>query len=384
MTLFRALARKPAEMTIPLRVPVCLLAALVLAGCQAPAPSTSTNPTPSRPPSPPAVRAFTTCFTAAPATWAGTQRASLPTTQLDVQAVTPAGDRAFASYLTVAGEQGIAAIDLATGALTRVVTSGGGASLAVDPPWLAWVRPASAANPDAWTLEARNLDTGEQLTVATPTPDAMGQPGVVLRAGRVAWVQPTTKGGQPRRAEVRVYDLATRSQTILDSGDVGSPFLAGRYLLWGHAGDGLRAVDGTTLQAADLPARVRSQVSQSSGGSAAGSPEYLVWTGDEHAFAWRIDRDQLSTYAITDLNNRLQFLTVAGHYLIWFTSNQYAVLDLDTGGGYDFALPGSITGSDAAIVRTTSLGGSPKGAGPGTVVSVLPTASAPAIPACGG
>jgi len=298
--------------------------------------------------------------------------------------VTPAGDRAFASYRTVAGEQGIAAIDLATGALTRVVTSGGVASLAADPPWLAWLRVTSAANPDAWTLEARNLDTGEQFTVATPTPDAMGQPGLVLRAGRVAWTQPTTKGGQPRTAEVRVYDLATRSHTVLDSSGAPPLFLAGRYLLWGHEGDGLRAVDASTLQAADLPARVRSQVSQSLGGGAAGSPEYLTWTADElHAFAWRIDRDQLSTYAITDPNNRLQFLTVAGHYLIWFTSNQYAVLDLDTGGGYDFALPGSLTGSDAAIVRTTSLGGSPKGAGPGTVVSVLPTASAPAIPACG-
>ena len=46
------------------------------------------------------------------------------------------------------------------------------------------------------------------------------------------------------------------------------------------------------------------------------------------------------------------------------------------------ALPGAVVGSDAAIVRTASLGGSPKGAGPGTVVSVLPTASAPPIPGC--
>jgi PBP1b-binding outer membrane lipoprotein LpoB len=46
MTPFGALARKPAEMTNTIRVPVCLLAALVLAGCQAPAPSTSANPTP--------------------------------------------------------------------------------------------------------------------------------------------------------------------------------------------------------------------------------------------------------------------------------------------------------------------------------------------------
>src|SRR5947209_7461324 len=86
---------------------------------------------------------------------------------------------------------------------------------------------------------------------------------------------------------------------------------------------------------------------------------------------------------IGDNRNRPQFPTVAGHFLIWFTSVQFAVLDLDTGGGHDVPLPGAVLGSEAAIVPTTSPGGSPKGPGRRTSVSVLPTASAPAIPACG-
>jgi hypothetical protein len=237
-------------------------------------------------------------------------------------------------------------------------------------------------NPGLWTLMARNLDTGEQLTVATPSAALGGPPtSLVVDAARVAWRQPTTTDPQTPAAEVRVYDLAARRQTVLDSGGVGAPVLAGRYLVWSRSGAGLQAVDAATLQPASLPGRVRGQAP---GTAIAGSPTELVWSTDEqHATAWRVDRDQLATYAIGDNRNRLQFLTVAGHFLIWFTGVQFAVLDLDTGGGYDVPLPGAVLGSEAAIVLTTSPGGSPKGPGQSTSVSVLPTASAPAIPACG-
>jgi hypothetical protein len=365
-------------MTMTLRLRAGLLAALALAGCQALAPSTAASPGPSR--SPAAVREVTTCFTAAPATWAGAQRASLPTTQFSVMAVTPAGDRAYGLSRTGAGGTAVAALDLASGALTTVAGAPAGLeTLAVEPPWLAWVAPISAANPGPGPVQVKNLDTGEQLELGG---GALGGPAsVVVHAGRVAWAQPTSQPGQPRTAELRVYDLAARSQTVLDSGDVRGPVLAGRYLVWNQAGGGLRAVDAGTLQPAQLPDRVRSQQSVT---YLAGAPTELVWSTDElHATAWRIDRDQLSTYTIGDLGNRLQFLTIAAHFLIWFTTIQYAVLDLDTGGGYDVA-GGSVVGSEAAIVRTTPLGPiDAKFGAPGTVVSVLPTAGAPGIPACG-
>jgi hypothetical protein len=57
------------------------------------------------------------------------------------------------------------------------------------------------------------------------------------------------------------------------------------------------------------------------------------------------------------------------------------VMDLDTGGGY--AMPGFFVGSEAAIVGVAPLGASnPKSGAAGTTVTVLATASAPAIPGC--
>ncbi len=217
-------------MTITRRAPICFLAAFVLAGCQTPG---SAAPRPSPPP----VRTFTTCFTAAPAAWNGTQRASLPTTHFSAFAVTPAGDRAYGFYRDTSGEQGIAAVDLTSGALDRVIVFPAGsaapAALAVDPPWLAWVQVASAANPTAWTLEARDLDTGEQFIVATSRLPDGGETGgmptsLVANGGRLVWAQPTAKAGQvlpggPRAGvqptdEVRVYDLALRRQAVLGPG----------------------------------------------------------------------------------------------------------------------------------------------------------------------
>jgi hypothetical protein len=377
-------------MTTTLCAPICFLAALVLTGCQTPG---SAAPSPSPPP----VRTFTTCFTAAPAAWNGTQRASLPTTRFSALAVTPAGDRAYGFYRDTSGEQGIAAVDLTSGALDRVIVFPAGSSapaaLAVDLPWLAWVQVASAANPTAWTLEARDLDTGEQFIVATSRlPDGgetEGMPtSLVVNGKRLVWAQPTTKAGQvlpggPRVGvqptdEVRVYDLALRRQAVLGPG-VG-PFIVGQYLVWSRAGGVLQAADWSTLTPAVLPADVR----RLRGGVLAASSNVLVWSfDDQRLMAWHPDRGKIATYVVGDHDYR-HYMAIAGRFLIWFTSQRLVVLDLDSGGGHEVPQPGSIAGSETAIVRTAPMGpiDSKLGAS-GTVVSVIPTASAPAIPGCG-
>jgi hypothetical protein len=202
-----------------------------------------------------------------------------------------------------------------------------------------------------------------------------------------AWTEPTTVPGQVPTGEVRLYDLAAHRQTVLDAGKVGAPVFAGRYLVWPRVGDdghtAFQAVDVSTRLPVTLPAKVGSSIGQSGITWLAGSPHYLVWTTDErHAVAWRMDRDQLTTYAV-DLRNRLQFLSVAGHFLIWYTGSPTAILDLDSGGGYD--LTGQVMGSESAIVLTTpARTPASKIDNPGTVVSVLPLADAPGIPACAG
>lgn len=379
-------------MTITLRrlhpVAASLAATLALAACAQAGPGVGgASPTPGATASPQTVRALQTCFGAATAGWSGAQRASLPTTQLDVQVVAPSGDRAYGSYRTTAGEQGIVAVDLSSGALTRLVAGLGG--LAVAPPWLAWVEHTGQINPGPWALRARNLDTGEQLTLATSRlangTDGLPYPGgLALHGTELAWVQATSIDLRARADELRVYDLAAHKQSVLDTGVLGTPVLAGPYLVWTHGGgDGavLQAVDASTLLPAALPARLRAQTGVL---ELAGSPAYLFWNTDaHHGTAWRIDRDRLTTYTV-DEAHRLQFFSVAGHFLLWEVGTPGAiVMDLDTGGGYVIPSNG-LAGSDAAIVRTGPLGASnPKSGSPGTTVSVLATSSAPAIPGCG-
>jgi hypothetical protein len=366
-----------------------LAAALALAACGQNGPMAgAASPRANATGTPQPARAFQACFSAAPAGWAGAPRASLPTTRFDPQAVAESGDRASGTYQTTSGEMGIAAVDLTSGALTRLATvpagSAGVGTLAAATPWVAWVQATGPNSFGPWTLEARNADTGERMTVASGS-NGLPEPGALaLRGAALAWAQPTSADLTARAAEVRVIDLVAHRTSVLDSGRVGPPVFAGRYLVWAHAGtDGqavLQAVDAGTLLPAALPARLRARTGIN---ELAGSAAYLVWDTDvHHGTAWRIDRDQLTDFTV-DEAHPLEFFTAAGHFLLWYSGNPSGlVMDLDTGGGY--GLPGLLAGSEAAIVRGAPLGASnPKSGAAGTTVTVLATATAPAIPGCG-
>jgi len=376
-------------MTISLRRSHPPVAGLVLAACGQNGPgSGAPSPRPTTTPSAPAqaVRALQACFGPAPAGWAGAARASLPTTQFEPAAVTAAADRVYGPYQTAAGERGIASVDLGSGALTRIFSDPAGAgytgAVSASPPWVAWVRATGMNGFGPWTLEARDLDTGERLTVATGTA-GLPNPGTpAMRGTELAWVQPTSVDLTARAAELRVVDLATRRQSTLDSGAVGPPVFAGPYLVWTRAGAGgqamLQAVDAATLLPAALPERLRQQTGIT---ALAGSATSLFWNTDaHHGTAWRMDRDQLTTFTV-DEQHRLQYFGLAGHFLAWQSGRPAGlVMDLDTGGGYE--MPGVLAGSDAAIVMAVPLGASnPKSGAPGSTVRVL--AGAPAIPGCG-
>jgi hypothetical protein len=365
-----------------------LAAALALAACAQNGPvAGAASPRANATATPQSVRAFQACFSTAPAGWAGAPRASLPATQFDPQAVAASGDRAYGFYQTTSGEKGIAGVDLTSGALTRLATlpagSAGVGTLAAAPPWVAWVQATGPNSFGPWTLEARNVDTGERMTVASGTNGLPEPEALALRGAALAWAQRTSADLTTRAAEVRVIDLAAHRQLVLDSGGVGPLVFAGPYLVWTHAGaDGqavLQAVDAGTLLPAALPARLRARTGIT---ELAGSAAYLVWDTDgHHGTAWHIDRDQLTDFTVDD-PHILQFFTAAGHFLLWYTSHPSGlVMDLDTGGGYE--TPGSLAGSEAAIVRAAPLGASsPKSGAAGTTVTVLTTASAPAIPGC--
>lgn len=341
--------------------------------------------------------ALNVCYTTAPAGWAGREIASFPTTFFGPEAVSPDGDHAYGlAGDSTTGVLSIGGLDLRTGALARLVdmpaSSSGVISMAADDRWLAWVQGDSVYNPGAWTIHALRLGTGEQLTLATSELPGGGvlfgqQPLLAIRTGVVTWAQPTSTRGPVPTAEVRAYDLDARSVLVLDSGRVSSPVFAGPLLVWGRidpAGTtGFRAVNATTYRPVALPEQLRTQPGII---SLAGSQRYLVWSTDwHHAMAWRIDGGLVTSYAIAPTGDVLQFLTVAGHFMIWFAATHFAVLDLRTGGAFDAATHGGLldqlAGSKSAIVRVEPLPGTGKAPG-GATVFTLRTAAAPAIPGC--
>ncbi|MBO0703179.1 MAG: hypothetical protein J2P38_09625 [Candidatus Dormibacteraeota bacterium] len=310
-------------------------------------------------------------------------------------AVSQDGSRAYGLAIDPAtGDQSIGAVDLRTGTLTRLVdvpaTSSGLISMVVDDRWLAWVQGDSVSLPQAWTIHALGLATGEQLTLATSElPDGSllfgQQPLLAIRGGVVSWAQPTSTDGPIATAEVRAYDLDAGRVSVLDSGRVSSPVIAGPLMVWGRIdSDGktvLRAVDAATYRPVELPEQLRTQPGII---YLAGSSRYLVWSTDWHQLvAWRMDTGLVTTYTIAPTGDVLQFLSIAGHFMIWFAGSHYAVLDLRTGGAFDAATHGGLidllVGSTTAIVRIEPQPGPSKGPGGSTVFS-LRTAAAPGIP----
>jgi hypothetical protein len=109
----------------------------------------------------------------------------------------------------------------------------------------------------------------------------------------------------------------------------------------------LRAVDAATLRPASLPPRVRSPGPV---GYLAGSPRYLVWSGGQQELhAWRVGSTEYADYA-TDPRHPLQFLQLAGDFVLWYAGLPSSVLDLRTGRAFD--VRGSVAGSEGLIAES--------------------------------
>ncbi len=109
----------------------------------------------------------------------------------------------------------------------------------------------------------------------------------------------------------------------------------------------LRAVAAATLRPAALPERVRSPGPVR---YLAGSARHLVWSTDQQQLhAWRVGAGEYGEYT-TDLHHPLQFLELAGDFVLWYAGSPSTVLDLRTGHAFD--VPGSVAGSDALIVES--------------------------------
>jgi hypothetical protein len=302
------------------------------------------------------VHTYTMCFGAVPADWS--QRFRTRDLGMDFQlgAVAADGRAAFGRYRSAAGD-GVGAVDLASGALTKIAALPAGAAgvgaMAAAGPWVVWEQANSTADLGDWSVRAWSQQSSAVLDLATSRPAGGGEvfgqaPLPVVAHGVAAWAQPQPRQADFPEAQVLRYDLASRQAAVLDSGRVSGPVFAGQDLVWARIGaDGsyaLRAVDAATLRPVSLPERLRNPGRV---GYLAGSDRYLAWTTSQQLHVWRAGTGEYGDYT-TDLRHPLQFLQLAGDFVLWYAGYPSTALDLRTGRAFD--VHGSLAGSDAAIV----------------------------------
>jgi len=340
----------------------------------------------------PPVEEWQGCFGSAPsASWAGAFGANT---------VNLAG---LPSFDVLAVSQGVAVVqtygkppyalwmvDLTSGRSTRVATldmtaagTGAGATwLSVDLPWVVWTQGDSSYNGSDFSVHAWNQATGATSLLFT---SRLGNgaftygfmPFPVVHHGFGYWAQPLPRTTQAPQAELRRVDLATGQATVLDTGSISSPVLAGTTLTWGRSESSgrysFKAVNADTLRPATLPAQMTSDY-QSTIGYLAASPEYVVWSGtgvgNQDLHAWKVDTNQLYHSAF-DQKHLVQFMQAAGRILLWNTGTRSVVFDLQTGKGFD--IKGALAGSSDVIAWSSG----------GAQLQWMRTASAPPITTCG-
>lgn len=269
------------------------------------------------------------------------------------------GTVVYGQYNT-ANSSGIARLDLANGRVEKVVNFAPGVSgtnsIAVSPPWLTWTLGNSNQNVFDWTVYAKNLETGEQLTLAqSHRPDGSFLPGqqptLALRGITLAWSQALPGPLTQYSSELHLFDLGSRSEKILATGRVSTPVYAGNLLIWGERDAGgiysFKVVEATTLAPMPLPAALRGPASII---YLSGSRDWFAWSveGLQELNVWHLGSAERRTYRSPDIKHYFQFMEFAGNYLLWYSGVTSAILDLDSGAFVDVA--GSLAAGDDLIV----------------------------------
>ena len=267
--------------------------------------------------------------------------------------------------------------------MTAAGTSAGASWLSVEMQWVVWTQGDSPYNGSDFSVHAWSQTTGATSLLFTSRLGTGGftygfMPFPVVHHGYVYWAQPLPRTTQAPQAELRRVDLATGRSSILDTGSISSPVLAGTSLSWGRSEAGgqysFRAVDVDTLQSVTLPAQMTSDY-QSTIGYLAASSEYLAWSGsgvgNQDLHAWKVDSSQLSRSTF-DQQHVVQFMQAAGRVLLWYTGSASVVFDMQTGRGFD--IKGVLAGSSDVIAWSSG----------GAELQWMRTASAPPISECPG
>lgn len=334
-----------------------------------------------------------TCFTGVPDEWrhVAQTKHSPDAVRIGLAAIGSDGT-VFGSY-NAGPEGGLASFDLG-GTLRKLTLYDANVSglntLGLDRRWLVWSQGDSNTNMADWSVRTLDRTTGSLATIATSRLSdgtlAFGQqPLPVIRDGLAAWAQPITRPGTINESEVRAVDLETGRTSVLATGRVSNPVFAGSLLVWARRTDdggryAFEAVDATTRQPVPLPSAL-----QQPGSIAylAGSAGHFAWSSEGllQVTVWSVATNELRRYAAPDIKHYLQFLQLAGHYLLWYGGITSSVLDLESGSGFDVA--GSVAGSDNWIAFEEPVRAPAKGESVSSIVSRIALSTAPSIPRCG-
>jgi hypothetical protein len=182
----------------------------------------------------------------------------------------------------------------------------------------------------------------QQSQVADGSEIPGSEPVPVVRGGHAFWPQPlATNTPVQRIAQMRDVDLSTSESRVIATGVISSPIIASTYVMWAsHTGaDGdasgfaLNAIDPSTGRPVALPDAV---AHPGEVGSLAGSPDAVVWTTKAldtavvHSMSTGEETAMVHS-AAGDGNHQLQFLQLAGNYLLWASPVGFVVADLRTG-----------------------------------------------------
>lgn len=385
--------------TEPLARSVAILLAVSLITCTTPSGSV---PSPGRPaassgsPAPSdaaAIRHFDACVVALPASWekafaGGTTFPEGMAFGLSNPSVV--GAVVYGQYNT-ADSSGIARLDLVTGFIEKLVNFApevsGTNAIAVALPWLSWTQGNSTQNIFDWTMYAKNLQTGELVSLAqSRQPNGSFLPGQqptqVFRGKTLAWSQALPGPLTSYSTELHIFDLDARSEKILASGRVSAPVYAGNLLIWGERDAAgvysFKTADATTLAAMPVPAALRDPPSII---YLTGSRDWFAWSveGLQEANVWRVGSAERRTYRTPDIKHYFQFMQFAGSYLLWYSGVTSAVLDLDGGAIVDVG--GPLAAGDDLIVTSRPTGPHVKGE---FVASQVSAARASALSPLGG
>ena len=236
--------------------------------------------------------------------------------------------------------KGVLRIEIPSGRRTKIRQFNKPADQAIagdgDGHWFVWTEDFSTSALSDWELRSWDAETGEVGIVAT-VPHVHGRavegPYVypVVEHGRVAWTAVDANGAP----QLHLYDLTSRTDTVVSSNHPGAPVFSWPWLVWAESSS--PGVAGhLEMMSMETGRRVARPHALDSVRPAfmAGAPGALAWVDAERSGYRRLRRWSASgvvTVAMAPRDDYAEFPYIAGPLVTWTSSTTTYVGDSRSG-----------------------------------------------------